>query len=86
MGADDSAGWQKVQRCVVHWRIQITPFFSAADYERMLDYFLEAEELFLRAMGVDPKRPPQRAAWLAKLLPDLTPRLAERQRASAALI
>ena len=41
--------------CSALTRIQITPFSSVADYERMLDYFLEA-------------------------------RLAERQRASAALI
>ena len=50
---------------------QITPFSSAADYERMLDYLLEAEEPFLLAMGVDPERLPQREAWLAMLLPDL---------------
>jgi len=52
-------------------RLQLTPFSSAADYEGVLDYFLGADEHFLRGMGVDPKRLPQRAAWLERLLPDL---------------
>ena len=65
-------------RVVVPWaarsssQLQVTPFSSAADYERVLDYFLGADEPFLRAMGVDPKKLPQRAAWLERLLPDLT--------------
>jgi RimJ/RimL family protein N-acetyltransferase len=52
-------------------RLQVKPFSSSADYERMLDYFLTAEESFLHGMGVDPQRLPQREAWLAALLPDL---------------
>ena len=52
--------------------LQVTPFSSAADYERVLDYFLGADEPFLRGMGVDPRKLPQRAAWLERLLPDLT--------------
>ena len=53
-------------------RLQVTPFESAADYRSMLDYFLGADERFLRGMGVDPDKLPQRDAWLARLLPDLT--------------
>jgi RimJ/RimL family protein N-acetyltransferase len=53
-------------------RFQVTPFSSKADYERMLDYFLSADEPFLRGMGVDPKKLPHRDAWLDRLLPDLT--------------
>jgi len=52
-------------------RLQVTPFSSASDYESMLDYFLGAEEPFLRGMGVDPQRLPPRGAWLERLLPDL---------------
>jgi hypothetical protein len=52
--------------------LAVTPFSSKADYERVLDYFLGADEAFLRGMGVDPTRLPHRDAWLDGLLPDLT--------------
>jgi hypothetical protein len=48
------------------------PLSSKADYERVVDYFLCADESFLRGMGVDPDRLPDRDAWLERLLPDLT--------------
>jgi len=51
--------------------LQVTPFSSPGDYERVLDYFLTADELYLRGMGVDPEKLPRRAAWLERLLPDL---------------
>jgi Acetyltransferase (GNAT) domain len=53
-------------------RLEVTPFSSRTDYERVLDYFLCADEPFLRGMGVDPKRLPHRDVWLDLLLPDLT--------------
>ena len=53
-------------------RLQVTPFETAADYERVLDYFLGADAPYLRGRGVDPEKLPQREAWLARLLPDLT--------------
>jgi RimJ/RimL family protein N-acetyltransferase len=53
-------------------RLQVTPFSSKSDYERVVDYFLRADEAFLRGMGVDPERLPERNAWLDRLLPDLT--------------
>ncbi len=52
--------------------LQVTPFESAADYGRVIDYFLSADEPYLRGMGVDPHKLPQRDAWMERLLPDLT--------------
>ncbi len=49
----------------------IKPFSSKADYERMIDYFLQADEKFLISMGVDPGKLPTRKDWLDRLLPDL---------------
>jgi hypothetical protein len=52
--------------------LAVTPFSSKADYQRVVDYFLCADESFLRGMGVDADRLPDRHAWLERLLPDLT--------------
>ncbi len=38
----------------------------------MVDYFLHADEPYLRGMGVDANKLPDRATWLDRLLPDLT--------------
>jgi RimJ/RimL family protein N-acetyltransferase len=51
--------------------MDIKPFVCRADYELMVDYFLVADEAFLRGMGVDPAKLPTREAWLDRLLPDL---------------
>lgn len=51
-------------------RARIGPFAERHDYERMIDYFLTADEAFLMGMGVDPKKLPQREAWLESLLLD----------------
>ena len=48
------------------------PFSSKSDYERVVDYFVDADEAFLTGMGVDPNKLPDREAWLNRLLPDLT--------------
>jgi RimJ/RimL family protein N-acetyltransferase len=53
-------------------RLQVTPFSSADDYRHMIEYFFTADEPFLRGMGVDPNKLPERDAWLERLLPDLT--------------
>jgi len=53
-------------------RLAATPFTCPSDYLPMLDYFLNADERSLHAMGVDPQKLPQRDAWLERLLPDLT--------------
>jgi len=51
-------------------RVQVRPFAEHRDYERMIDYFLTASEPFLRGMGVDPGRMPDREAWLESVLLD----------------
>src|SRR6266567_3594517 len=51
--------------------IDIKPFTCSSEYERMLDYFFQADETFLRGMGVDPAKLPKRDAWLDRLLADL---------------
>jgi RimJ/RimL family protein N-acetyltransferase len=51
-------------------QIQIRPFADRRDYERMIDYFLHANEAFLKGMGVDPKKLPQREAWIESAMLD----------------
>jgi RimJ/RimL family protein N-acetyltransferase len=51
--------------------IDVKPFTCSAEYERMLDYFFHADEMFLRGMGVDPAKLPKRDEWLDRLLADL---------------
>ena len=58
--------------CNTLTRLQVLPFSFKSDYERVVDYFLNADEAFLRGMGVDPSKLPDREAWLNRLLPDLT--------------
>jgi RimJ/RimL family protein N-acetyltransferase len=48
----------------------VRPFRGREDYERMVDYFLGADEAFLRGMGVDPAKLPQREAWLESAMHD----------------
>jgi RimJ/RimL family protein N-acetyltransferase len=50
--------------------IEVRPFSSREEYELMLDYFYKADEPFLRGMGVDPLKLPQRDKWLDALLVD----------------
>jgi RimJ/RimL family protein N-acetyltransferase len=51
--------------------LDIKPFMCRADYERMVDYFLQSDPASLKGMGVDSARLPAREAWLDRLLPDL---------------
>jgi RimJ/RimL family protein N-acetyltransferase len=51
-------------------RIQIRPFANRRDYERMVDYFLNADEAVLEGMGVDPTKLPQRDAWVESAMID----------------
>jgi RimJ/RimL family protein N-acetyltransferase len=51
-------------------RIEVAPFDSRRDYERMVDYFLNADESFLEGMGVDPNKLPEREAWIESALRD----------------
>jgi RimJ/RimL family protein N-acetyltransferase len=50
--------------------IQVTPFADRHDYELMIDYFLNAGQGFLKGMGVDPGKLPERAAWIEAALLD----------------
>lgn len=44
---------------------------EAADIDYILDYFLNADHTFLRAMGVDPQKLPERQVWDDFLREDL---------------
>ena len=50
--------------------IDVRPFESPDEYERMIEYFVGADEPFLRGMGVDPALLPSRDAWLEACLAD----------------
>ncbi len=61
-------------------RVQIRPFADRRDYERMVDYFLNADDAFLQGMGVDRKKLLSREAWLESLMLDHQRRDPERDR------
>ena len=50
--------------------IEVRPFSSRQEYELMLDYFYMADDPFLRGMGVDRLKLPERGKWLEALLAD----------------
>src|SRR5438045_8681222 len=50
--------------------IEVRPFSSGEEYELMLDYFYKADDPFLRGMGVDRLKLPERDKWLDALLVD----------------
>src|SRR4026208_2593839 len=50
--------------------IEVRPFSSRQEYELMLDYFYKADDPFLRGMGVDRLKLPERDTWLEALLAD----------------
>jgi RimJ/RimL family protein N-acetyltransferase len=50
--------------------IDVRPFSSREEYELMLDYFYKADDPFLRGMGVDRLKLPERDKWLDALLAD----------------
>jgi RimJ/RimL family protein N-acetyltransferase len=50
--------------------IEVRPFSRREEYEVMLDYFYKADDSFLRGMGVDRLKLPQRDKWLDALLAD----------------
>lgn len=51
--------------------LEVRPFSSSLDYERVVDYFLTADSTFLRGMGVDPSLLPDGDSWLRTLVADL---------------
>lgn len=50
--------------------IAVRPFAGRVEYERMVDYFLSAEDTFLRGMGVDRSKLPSREDWVSAVLRD----------------
>jgi len=50
--------------------LEVRPFTSAAEYEGMVDYFLNADDEFLRGMGVARRLLPTRDGWLRDVLAD----------------
>ena len=50
--------------------IKVRPFSGREEYELMLDYFYNADDPFLRGMGVDRLKLPERSKWLDALLAD----------------
>jgi RimJ/RimL family protein N-acetyltransferase len=67
-------------------QVCIRPFAGRDDYERMIDYFLGADQAFLRGMGVDPARLPPRGSWLESALRDHDRAEDERERSYLAWI
>jgi len=49
---------------------EIHPFYSVAQYEAMIDYYLLADDVFLRGMGVERNRLPRKDKWLREVLAD----------------
>src|SRR5437764_11312456 len=60
--------------------IEVCPFSSRQEYELMLDYFYMADDPFLRGMGVDRLKLPERDKWLDALLADHEKPYCERDR------
>jgi RimJ/RimL family protein N-acetyltransferase len=50
--------------------LEVRPFSSAREYERMVDYFLGAQDSFLNGMGVARSLLPPREEWLRSALAD----------------
>lgn len=51
--------------------IEVRPFASARDFERVVDYFHNADAAFLNGMGADPSLLPERHEWLRTFTEDL---------------
>lgn len=50
--------------------LEVKPFTSPTEYEGMVDYFLDGDDLFLNGMGVSRALLPTREAWLRSVLAD----------------
>jgi RimJ/RimL family protein N-acetyltransferase len=66
--------------------IEVRPFRGQAEYEQMIDYFLNAEDSTLHAMGVERARLPKRADWIASALRDHARPSHEKERAYLAWV
>jgi RimJ/RimL family protein N-acetyltransferase len=74
-----NTGMRRRQDRVTEPILEVRPFESQADYERVTEYFHSADDALLALMGVDRGRLPTKEAWLARLLPDLARPLSQKQ-------
>ena len=66
--------------------IAVRPFAGRPEYERMVDYFLEADDEFLNGMGVARSRLPPREDWINAALRDHDRPNSEKERAYLAWV
>lgn len=66
--------------------IEVRPFAGRAEYEQMVDYFLSADDEFLRGMGVARFQLPLREAWIRSVLRDHDRPIHQKERAYLAWI
>jgi RimJ/RimL family protein N-acetyltransferase len=64
----------------------VRPFAERRDYERMVDYFLTADDALLEGMGVDRRKLPERETWLESVMLDHMRSDAEKERAYLAWV
>jgi RimJ/RimL family protein N-acetyltransferase len=60
--------------------LQIRPFTSEEEYARMIAYYHDADDAFLRGMGVDRSKLPSPKEWLTSVVRDSKRSDAERDR------
>lgn len=51
--------------------LEVRPFSSIDEFQHVVDYFLNADDAYLRGMGVDPALLPDRDVWIGNLVADL---------------
>jgi RimJ/RimL family protein N-acetyltransferase len=66
--------------------LEVRPFAGRPEYEQMVDYFLDADDEFLRGMGVARSRLPLREDWISSALSDHDRPNREKERAYLAWI
>ena len=66
--------------------IKVRPFAGRLEYEQMVDYFLDADDAFLQAMGVARSKLPPREEWISSVLRDHDRPSNEKERAYLAWI
>lgn len=66
--------------------IEVRPFAGRSEYVQMVDYFLDADDAFLRGMGVERSRLPAREEWISSVLRDHDRPNDEKERAYLAWV
>jgi RimJ/RimL family protein N-acetyltransferase len=70
----------------MHTLIEVRPFAGRLEVEQMVDYFLDADDAFLKGMGVDRSKLPLRNDWIASALRDDARPNHEKERAYLAWV